>query len=212
VWQDRDGWHGRLLNLGGATAGPKAVGVPAAAETRAGLEVVYRDPAGELHGLIQDGGWRIEALTGEAGIGAPRAAGDPFLAADWGGGPRVLYRDGDGNVLELDREAAGKGGAAEAGVKPGVVAGEAQDAAPTGGRAGWRVQRLNLGGATSAPAAASDPVLMVPPSHWQYVAYSDREGNTQLLIQKQDGVWSVTRLDEGNALGRIRGLRGATLP
>ena len=68
-----------------------------------------------------------------------------------------------------------------------------------GHEGGWRAQRLNLGAATGAPAAASDPVTLVPPSGWEYVAYVDVQGEVQLLSHALDHPWRLGPLER---LGR----------
>ena len=59
----------------------------------------------------------------------------------------------------------------------------------------WHVQRLNRGGATDAPPAASDPVSLVPASNWEYVAYVDIAGQAQLLSRAPWGEWQASVLE-----------------
>jgi hypothetical protein len=77
----------------------------------------------------------------------------------------VTYRDLAGNILDLWFDGA------------------------------WQVQRMNRGGVTDAPPANSDPVALVPPSNWEYVAYVDISGNAQLLSHFQDNPWRATWLN-----------------
>ena len=66
---------------------------------------------------------------------------------------------------------------------------------------GWQVQPLNLGFATAAPAAASDPVTLAPPSNWEYVAYVDIQGEVQLLSRAPGQPWRVGPLERLRRFG-----------
>jgi hypothetical protein len=59
----------------------------------------------------------------------------------------------------------------------------------------WRAQRLTCGGLTAAPPAGSDPVSLVPPSNWEFVAYVDIFGNAQLLSHLGGNPWQATWLN-----------------
>jgi len=215
VWSDGD-WHVRRLNLDGATPAPRAAGEPVQLTLPGERHVVYRDAAGALQDLRYDGAWRAEPV---GGAGTPAAAGDPAVAKA-GRTIHLAYRDPDGGLQDLWFDGAWhrqrlNGGPAGDGRTAAPLAqgdpclrvvdgttlhvtyrdadGNLQDLA---GNDSWQVRRLNNGGLTGAPPAASDPVNLVPPSNWEFVAYVDVAGNAQLLSHFLDNPWQAAWLND----------------
>lgn len=166
LWFDQ-GWRVRALNLGGLTGGPAAAGDPTGLEQGAVTHVIYRDRKDQLQDVRFEGHWGVEQLTG-AGTQAPSAQGNAATALPGGPPvPHVVYRDRTGGLQDL---------ACVEGV--------------------WRARRLNLGGFTPAPPAASDPFLLIPPSNWLYVGYTDANGAGHLLTRDcRQEAWLEAPLD-----------------
>jgi hypothetical protein len=218
LWNE-GGWRNRRLNMDDATGAPPAAGEPAQLVLPGERHVVYRDAAGGLQDLCFDGAWRASRVVPADGSGAPQAAGDMALAR----AGRVLhlaYRGRDGGIQHLwhdqawHRQRLNAGGSAEPGATAApAAAGEPCLRVADGGRlrvtyrdsggtlqdlrfdGGWRVQRLNNGGLTPAPPAASDPAALVPPSNWEFIAYVDVAGNAQLLSHFLDNPWQAAWLN-----------------
>jgi len=210
LWFDH-GWHAQLLNEGGATGAPRAAGDPVQLVHQGRRHVFYRDGQGSLVDLWFDDAWHFEQVNNGGATGAPPAAGDP-AAVGLPGACHLCYRDDRGGIQEVWFDGAWHtqlltaGGSTDAPLAQGNpcvrvvdgtirhvtyrdLAGNIQDLAWNGS---WRVQRLN---GTGTPPAASDPVNLVPPSNWEYVAYVDASGNAQLLSRLHSQPWRTTWLN-----------------
>lgn len=213
VWYDGD-WQTRRLNLGGATLGPRAAGEPVQLVLPGERHVVYRDLAGTLQDLRFDGAWRAEPA---APAGASPAVGDPAAARvgrvvhlayrDAAGGLQDLWFDGAWRRQRLNGGDPGRTAAPPAAGDPclRVVDGASLHTTYRDADGGlqdvwfdgaWQVRRLNGGGLTGAPAAGSDPVALVPPSNWEFIAYVDLAGHAQLLSHFLDNPWQAAWLND----------------
>lgn len=221
LWFD-GAWHARQLNLGGATGAPRAVGDPVQLVHDGAHHVLYWDGEGNIQDLWCDDVWQARRVNRGGCTGAPPAAGDP-AAVSAGKALHIAYRDGAGGIREVRFDGAwhsqllnggrGGNGLGGAGATDGPLAqgdpamrvvdgatrhvtyrdlaGGIQDLWYDGS---WHVQQLNRGGCTQAPPAACDPVSLVPPSNWEYVAYVDIFGQAQLLSHFLDNPWQAARL------------------
>jgi hypothetical protein len=211
---EKDQWHFRKLNQGGATDAPQAAGNPAGTFQGTTYHVLYRDQDGGIQDLSWDGAWHGTRLAGNAGP-LPEAAGDPvpmrFLGR-W----HVVYRDYAGALQDLFFDQGWKvramnlggltGAPAAAGEPAGLevlntphivyrdLHGQLQEVSFDGG---WHVQRLTGGGLTGAPPAKGDPALALVAGRVRHILYRDRQGGLQEL--SYDGVWQVEKLNLGGA-------------
>jgi|GEM_PF-1420695 hypothetical protein len=206
-------WHAQLLNQGGATGAPAAAGDPVQLVFQGIRHVLYRDGLGNIQDLWFDGAWHADQVNNGGATGAPAAMGDP-VPVGLAGAYHITYRDGTGGIQDVwfdqtwHDQRLNLGGRTDAPLAQGnpcarVVLGKVlhvtyrdqaariQDLRLDGT---WQVQCLNDAGA-EAPPAASDPVCLVPPSNWEYVAYVDIHGNAQLLSHNPDQPWRVTWLN-----------------
>ncbi len=201
-WDAAVGWHHG--DLSAATGAPAAAGDPAGYmfDAQGTQHVVYRSADGHIQELWWDsaGSWHHGDLT--AATGAPNAVGDPagymFNAQ---GTQHVVYRSGNGHILELWWDAAGGwhfGDLTAATGGPNAVgnpAGYMFDAQGTQHvvyrDAAGNLQELwwdgvwhvgNLTTATGAPAAVGDPAgYMFDAQPTQHVVYRSADGHVQEL-------------------------------
>jgi hypothetical protein len=96
VWFD-GAWHSQLLNGGpgaGATEGPLAQGDPAVRVVDgATRHVTYRDLAGGIQDLWNDGSWHVQQLNRGGCTQAPPAASDPVCLVPPSNWEYVSYVD-----------------------------------------------------------------------------------------------------------------------
>jgi len=161
-------WQLQKINLSGLTPGPAAVGDATAIVFGSQFHVLYRDSAGAIQDAFfgSSGRWQLQKINLSGLTPGPAAVGDP-IATVFGRSQRqfhVLYRDRDGAIQDAFFDSSGR----------------------------WQLQKINMGGRTTGPAAIGDPTANVFGSQFHAI-YRDSAG----LIQDAyfDGTWSVDQLN-----------------
>ncbi|MGA2080801.1 MAG: hypothetical protein ABSH53_09365 [Holophaga sp.] len=162
-------WAHETLNNAGVTSAPPAAGrVAATPVNRRQLTYTYRDKDGNIqHIASHEGIWHAYRLNNGGSTSASLAAGDPAVLEGKEGSLEVVYQDPAGGLQHLHW-----------------------------GHGGWKTEQLNLGGATEAPAAVGNPVLLQGREHQMHCAYRDINGNLQHIYSVQSK-WSHDQLNNG---------------
>lgn len=166
-------WAHETLNNAGITNAPPAVGqVAATAFTRERLTYTFRDRDGNIqHIASREGTWQSYRLNNGGSTCAAPAAGDPAVLEAAEGTLEVVYLDVAGGVQHL-----------------------------RWGPEGWSAERLNLGSATGAPAAAGNPTLNQARGRRLHCAYRDINGDLHHL-ERVHGKWLHDQMDRARAAG-----------
>jgi hypothetical protein len=168
-----NGWNLQQLNLGGRTNGPSAVGGPCVGPYNNQQHFAYVDGQGLVWDSWYDGDqnlWNLQQLNIGGRTDGP-AANAGFTGKELG--PVSIWVDPSGSQQHFTY----------LGTDAGIY-----DSFWDSNSRNWNLQKLNEGGKTDGPPAASSPFGCVFHSQ-QHIAYLDNSGNIHDSWYDGDGVW-----------------------
>ena len=185
------GWNLQKINAGGQTQGPPAVDDPFVSVFSSQQHFSYRDSAGNIWDSYYDPGpnnWTLQRINGGAGgtTGGPAAVLGPFMGV-YTDQQHFAYLDHTGAIWD------------------------------SWYRQGWNLQKINLGGMTSGPAAATGPEGFAGMSIWvdhtgtqQHFTYLGADGAIyDPFWDSGTNSWHLQKINDG---GNTTGPAAASAP